>query len=95
LNIEGKSDMTIIKPRRPWRQPSNAAKRIGLDLGKLRLSCHSCEKPLNHERPPTDVAVYFQRDGSVGVALVCRSCAEAWFNAGAFTLPLSSIEGEV
>jgi hypothetical protein len=27
--------------------------------------------------------------------LICRKCAEAWFNAGAFTLPLSSIEGEV
>ena len=30
--------MTIIKPRRPWRQPSSASSRIGLDLKRLKLN---------------------------------------------------------
>jgi len=40
--------------------------------------------------------VYFNPlDHSIAVALICRSCAEHFFNMGAYTLPLSSIEDQV
>ena len=87
--------MTIIKPRRPWRQPSTASSRIGLDLKRLKLNCHSCEKRFNASRPPMDACVFFNRDQSIGVALLCLDCREDYFEMGAYTLPLSAIEDQV
>jgi hypothetical protein len=61
-------------------------------MNKLKLAnlppCGGCEESFTTARPATDIGVFFNRDLSIGAALLCKACRDKWFNCGAFTLSI-------